>query len=331
MIPSVRQTALGSSDLHVSRLALGTMQFGWTADEAASFAVLDAYVAAGGNLVDSADIYSYWLRGHRGGESEEIIGRWLQARGGRDRLVIATKVRGRMWPGPAGEGLGREHIIKSCEYSLKRLQVETIDLYQFHWFDDAVSMEESLRAIEELVKAGKVRYVGCSNYPAEKLTAALDAATASGLPPFVSLQPHHNLVHRGEYEGRLQELCVERGLAVIPYSPLAKGFLTGKYVKGGPKVESARANGIREYRSDAGWATLDVVREVATTHVTSCAAVALAWQLAQPGITAPIVGANSAAQLADQLPALTLALSPEELARLDAVSSPFLDDGGTGA
>ena len=324
MISGMDHVPLGRTDLHVSRLALGTMQFGWTADEAASFAVLDAYVAAGGNFIDSADIYSYWLRGHRGGESEEIIGRWLKSRGRPDGLVVATKVRGRMWPGPAGEGLGREHIIKSCEYSLKRLQVETIDLYQFHWFDDAVPIEESLGAIEELVRAGKVRYVGCSNYAAEKLAAALDAAAAAGLPSFISLQPHHNLVHRAEYEGGLQQLCIDRGLAVIPYSPLAKGFLTGKYVKGGPKVESARANGIAEYRTDAGWATLDVVRAVAAEHETSCAAVALAWQLRQPGITSPIVGANSAAQLADQLPALSLALSPQELARLDAASLPFL-------
>ncbi|MFN0145837.1 MAG: aldo/keto reductase [Dehalococcoidia bacterium] len=325
----MERTRLGPSDLQVSRLCLGTMQFGWTASEEASFAVLDAYVAAGGNFIDTADIYSSWKPGNRGGESEETIGRWLAARGNRAGMVLATKVRGRMWPGPAGEGLNRRHIIQSCEYSLKRLQVETIDLYQFHWFDDAVPIDESLRAIEELIAAGKVRYVGCSNHPPAKLAAALDAAAAAGLPSFVSLQPHHNLVHRGELEAALQELCITRGLAVIPYSPLAKGFLTGKYTKGGPKVESARANGMKEYRTDAGWAALDAVREVAAARATTCAAVALAWQLAQPGITAPIVGANSPAQLADQLPALLLGLSAEELARLDAASRPFLAGGVT--
>ncbi len=323
----MQQTTLGTTGIPVSRFCLGTMQFGWTADEATSFAVLDAYVEAGGNFIDSADIYSMWAPKNRGGESEEIIGRWMKARGNRDSLVLATKVRGRMWPGPTGEGLNREHIVKSCEYSLKRLQVETIDLYQFHWFDDAVPIEESLRAIEELVKAGKVRHLGASNYPAEKLGAALDAAASAGLPGFVSLQPHHNLVHRREYEADLQAVCVARDVAVIPYSPLAKGFLTGKYAKGGPKVESARRNGAKEYFNEDGWAVLEAVREVASAHGVTPSAVSLAWQLAQPGITSPILGANSPAQLADQLPALDLRLSTGELARLGAASAPYLAGG----
>ena len=323
----MQRAQLGNTDIQVTRLCLGTMQFGWTADEAASFAVLDAYAEAGGNFLDSADIYSRWAKGNRGGESEEIIGRWMKARGNRDWFVVATKVRGPMWPGPTGQGLGREHILKSCDYSLKRLQVETIDLYQFHWFDDDVAIEESLGAVDDLVKAGKVRALGCSNYPPEKLSAALDAAEAHGLPRFESLQPHHNLVHRKEYEVSLQALCVERGVSVIPYSPLAKGFLTGKYVKKGPKVVSARSGGVKEYFNDAGWAALDAVRAVAAEHETTCAAVSLAWQLAQPGITAPIVGANSPAQLADQLPALTLRLADADLARLDAASAPFLASG----
>ena len=317
-------TTLGSSDLNVTKLCLGTMQFGWTCDESASFEVLDAYAEAGGNFIDTADIYSRWAPGHKGGESEEIIGRWLKTRGGRERFVIATKVRGKMWPGPTGEGLSRAHIVKSCENSLRRLGVETIDLYQFHWFDEAVPIEESLRAIEELVAAGKVRYAGCSNHPGEKLSAALDAAAAAGLPAFVSLQPHHNLVHRREYEETLQALCVERKIGVIPYSPLAKGFLTGKYSKDGPKVTSQRANGVKEYLNADGWAALDAVRAVAAAHGTTCSAVALAWQLAQPGIAAPIVGANSAAQLADQLPALDLTLSEGDLGVLDAATRPYV-------
>ncbi len=314
----MEKVQLGRSGIQVSRLCLGTMQFGWTATEAESFAVLDAYVEAGGNFLDSADIYSRWAKGHRGGESEEIIGRWLKARGNRGQMVIATKVRGPMWPGPSGQGLGREHIVKSCEYSLKRLQIETIDLYQFHWFDEDVPIEESLRAIEELMKSGKARALGCSNYPPEKLTAALDAAAVHGLPRFESLQPHYNLVHRREYEDGLQAICVQHEISVIPYSPLAKGFLTGKYVQGGPKVASARSSGVKDYFTPSAWAVLDAVREVAARYEATPSAVALAWQLAQPGITAPIAGANSAAQLADQLPALSLRLRAADVERLSA-------------
>jgi aryl-alcohol dehydrogenase-like predicted oxidoreductase len=324
IIRAMDRVPLGRTPLAVSRLCLGTMQFGWTADEAASFAVLDAFTEAGGNFIDTADIYSYWLRGHRGGESEEIIGRWLKARGSRDRLVIATKVRGRMWPGPAGEGLGREHIIKSCEYSLKRLQIDTIDLYQFHWFDEAVPIEESLRAIEELMTSGKVRYVGASNYPPERLREALEVAAAAGLPPFVSLQPHYNLVHRAEYEAELHALCVGRGLAVMPYSPLAKGLLTGKYSKSGPKPSGSRSNGVKEYlKAGDAWPVVDALKEVSDALTTTPAAVALAWELAQPAVTAPIIGANSPAQLADLLPAARLSLSAEELALLAAASASF--------
>jgi len=323
----MERVPLGNSVIEVSRLCLGTMQFGWTADETASFAVLDAYVDAGGNFLDSADVYSRWIKGHVGGESEQVLGRWLKARGNRAAMVIATKVRGRMWPGPGGEGLNREHIVKSCEFSLRRLGVETIDLYQFHSPDEAVPIDESLRAIEELVASGKVRAVGLSNYTTPQLREALDAAAPNGLPSPVSLQPHHNLVHRAEFESSLQALCVERGVAVIPYSPLAKGFLTGKYTQGGPRIESARANGIRAYASADGWAVLDVVRSIAAARGVAPAAVALAWQLAQPGIAAPIVGANSPEQLADQLPATALSLSTDEMAALDAVSRPFLHPG----
>jgi len=317
----MQRVALGTTGLTVSRLCLGTMQFGWTASEAESFLVLDAFVAAGGNFLDTADIYSYWQKGHTGGESETIIGRWLNARGGRERLVIATKVRGRMWPGPAGEGLGREHVVKSCEESLRRLGVETIDLYQSHWPDDAVPFEETLRAYEDLIKDGKVRAIGASNHTAAQFREALDVAAYERLPAYATLQPHYNLVHRPEFEDELQTLCVERRVAVIPYSPLAKGFLTGKYTKGA-KLQGSRAAGVKAYFSDVGWATLDALREVAAAHATTPAAAALAWQLAQPGVTAPIVGANTPGQLADQLPAVDLSLSGEELAQLDAASRP---------
>jgi aryl-alcohol dehydrogenase-like predicted oxidoreductase len=306
---------LGTADLRVSRLCLGTMTFGWTADERTSFAILDAFVEAGGNFVDSADIYSYWVRGNHGGESERVLGKWLAARGNRDSIVVATKVRGRMWPGPTGEGLGRAHIIRACEESLRRLQTDRIDLYQFHWFDENVPVEESLRAIEELVAAGKVRYVGSSNHPPERLREALAVAAAHGLQAMASLQPHYNMVHRAEYEDELQGICLEHGLGVIPYSPLAKGFLTGKYERGG-KVKSSRANGVKEYATEQGWATLDRVCALARDRDTTPTAVALAWTLAQPGITAPIVGANNVAQLREQLVGESLELGTEELVAL---------------
>ncbi|MEX0783226.1 MAG: aldo/keto reductase [Dehalococcoidia bacterium] len=319
---------LGSSDLEVSRLCLGTMNFGWTATEAESFAVLDAFLEAGGNFIDTANIYSRWLPGNKGGESEEIIGRWVKDRGVRDRVVIATKVRGRMWPGPDGEGLHPKHIKYAVNGSLKRLQVDTIDLYQAHWFDENTPIEETLGAFDELRQAGKVRFFGVSNYPPDRLRAALEASKRDpSLPKVESLQPHHSLVHRKEWEEELQRICLEENLGVIPYSPLASGFLTGKYTKDGPQVESQRARTVKQYFNEGGWAVVDALREIAGSHGVAPAAVALAWTLAQAGITAPIVGANSAAQLADQLPALSLALSAGELSALNAASQPFLDDG----
>ena len=323
----MHKVSLGRTGLHVSRLCMGSMNFGWTADEAASFAVLDAFVEAGGNFIDTADIYSNWVPGNRGGEAEEVIGRWMKARGNRDQLVIATKLRGRMWDGPDGDGLGRKHVIEATEHSLRRLQVETIDLQQCHWFDDRVPIGETLRAFEELIAAGKVRHIGASNYPPAHLREALRVAENNGLPAFATLQPHHSLVHRREYAEELATICADAEMGVIPYSPLAGGFLTGKYSRDGQAVASARASSASEYFTDDGWVVLDAVRKIAADHGTSPAAVALAWQLTVPGITAPIVGANSPAQFAEQLPALELKLSPSELAELDAASQPFRANG----
>lgn len=319
--------AFGKTDLRVAPLALGTMQFGWTADEAQSFAVLDAYVDAGGNLLDSADIYSRWVSGHRGGESEEVVGRWLAKGGKRNDVLVATKVRGQMWDGPDGEGLSRSHILRAAEDSLRRLQVETIDLYQCHWFDEKTPVEETLRAFEELIASGKVRYIGASNHPPPQLREALDTAASLGTPGFVSLQPHHNMVHRQEYEVDLQEICTERGLAVIPYSPLAGGFLTGKYDRESKDLDSARAGKVRQFFNDAGWATVDTLRDIAGEHGVKPAAVALAWSLTRPGVVAPIVGANSPEQLKDQLPAAELQLTNEQVQRLDRASEPYLRGG----
>jgi aryl-alcohol dehydrogenase-like predicted oxidoreductase len=316
---NIRQ--LGTTDLRVADVCLGTMQFGWTADEKASFEVMDAYVEAGGNFLDTADIYSTWAPGNPGGVSEEIIGRWMKQRGNRDRLVIATKLRGRMWDGPDGEGLGRAHITRAVENSLRRLQIETIDLYQTHWPDEDIAIEETLTVFGELIAAGKVRYVGASNYNAVQFAEALKAGDSDGRAGYVSLQPHYNLVHRNEYEGELAQLCEREGIAVIPYSPLGGGFLTGKYRRGGPLPKGARSRMIMEGATDQAFDVVDALDEVSRAHSTSQAAIALAWLLAKPAVTAPIVGANSASQLRELLPASELRLSAEEISRLERVSA----------
>lgn len=319
--PGMQRTTLGATALEVSNLCLGTMQFGWTADERASFEVLDAFVEAGGNFIDTADIYSRWSPGNPGGISEEIIGRWMTARGNRNALVIATKVRGEMWKGSDGEGLSRAHITRAVEGSLRRLQVDTIDLYQCHWPDNSTPIEETLSVFGELIAAGNVRHIGASNYSAEELAQALSTATDRSLPRFATLQPHHNLVHRREYEAELMPVCVREGLGVIPYSPLAGGFLTGKYRRGEQLPRSQRARRAKQYMNDQGFAVIDALDAVAQSHGTSIASVALAWQLTKPAVTAPIIGANSREQLADLLPASILTLTIDDLTSLDAAST----------
>ena len=317
----MKTTTLGTTDLTVSNLCLGTMQFGWTADEDASFAVMDAYAEAGGNFIDTADIYSRWSPGNPGGVSEEIIGRWMKARGNRDGLTVATKARGEMWKGDDGEGLSRSHITRAIEDSLRRLQVETVDLYQCHYPDDKTPIEETLTIFGELIASGKVRYIGASNYSATQLAAALDAAAAKGLPRFATLQPHHNLVHRKEYEAGLAALCKREGIGVIPYSPLAGGFLSGKYRKGQPLPESQRAGRAKEYMTDAGFGVIEALDAVAKAHGVSIPAVALAWEMTRPAIDAPIIGANSPEQLAALLPASDLLLTDAEVSSLDGASA----------
>ncbi len=314
---------LGNTDLRVSNLCLGSMQFGWTTDEHSAFRVLDAYVAAGGNFIDTADIYSRWSPGNPGGVAEEIIGRWMRQRGNRGRLVIATKVRGEMWEGADGEGLGRAHMERAVEDSLRRLQVETIDLYQCHWPDEKTPIEETLTVFGELIRAGKVRHIGASNYSAAQLDDALRAGAGHALPRFETLQPHYNLVHRSEYEAALAEVCGREGIGVIPYSPLAGGFLTGKYRRDAPLPESQRAGRAKEHMTDAGFGVVDALTRVAAGRGTTVAAVALAWELAKPAVTAPIIGANTPQQLADLLPAADLRLTAAEVSALDAASASF--------
>jgi aryl-alcohol dehydrogenase-like predicted oxidoreductase len=312
---------LGATDLTVATLCLGTMQFGWTANEPASYAVMDAFVEAGGNFLDTADVYSRWARGNPGGVSEEIIGRWLKERRNRDRLVIATKVRGRMWEGPDGEGLSRSHITRAVEDSLRRLQVETIDLYQCHSPDEKTPIEETLTVFGELIASGKVRHIGASNYSALQLSEALRVADEKGLPRFTTLQPHHNLVHRAEYEAELAPLCEREGLGVIPYSPLAGGFLTGKYRQGQALPRSARAGNAKRYMNPPGFDVIDALDAVASAHNTTVAAVALTWQMTKPAVTVSIIGANSPEQLAGLLPAADLRLSADEISALDRASA----------
>ncbi len=312
---------LGRTGLKVSELCLGTMQWGWTATKEQAFQVMDAFFEAGGNFLDTADIYSRWVEGNPGGVSETIIGQWMKERKNRHLVVIATKVRGRMWDGPNGEGLSREHIMKAVEDSLRRLQTDYIDLYQTHWFDPDTPIEETLRALDDLVHQGKVRYIGCSNYPAWRLMEALWTSDRLGLARYDSLQPHYNLVHRAEFERELREVCQTYGLGVIPYSPLAGGFLTGKYRKDQPLPDTPRAQGIKDrYFSDRNFAVIEKLEAMGKEYGKTVAQMALAWLLSDPVVTSPIIGANTVEQLNDLLGAVGLRLSEEEKKALDELS-----------
>jgi aryl-alcohol dehydrogenase-like predicted oxidoreductase len=304
---------LGSTGIAVSPLCLGGNVFGWTADEDESMAVLDAYTAAGGNFVDTADGYGNWVEGNPRGMSERIIGRWMAARGNRDELVIATKV-GRA---QGMRGLAAETIRTGAEQSLERLGTDRIDLYYAHADDPETPLEETMAAFDELVRAGKALHVAASNYSAPRLAEALRVSDREGLVRYAALQPEYNLVSRSEYEGELQELAVAEGLACLPYYALASGFLTGKYRPDGPEVQSARAGSARKHLDRAAH-VLAILDEVAAAHATTVAAVALAWLRAQPGVTAPIASARTPEQLAELLPMAGLELAPGELDRLSA-------------
>lgn len=306
---------LGSSDLDVCRLCLGGNVFGWTADRDTSFAVLDAYVAAGGNFVDTSDSYMWRVPGNSGGESETIIGDWMAARGNRDQVVIATKV-GSL---PARAGLSAANIAAAAEDSLRRLRTDRIDLYYAHRDDQDVAQEETLDAFDGLVRAGKVRALGASNFTAERLRSALEISARDGLASYVALQPHYNLLERAEFETSLAPLLAAEGLACLPYYGLAKGFLTGKY-RPGAEVASSRAEGARAYLDDRGLAVLAVLDEIAAGHEVPVAAVALAWLADRPTVAAPIASARTREQLTDLLPVLDLHLTTDELHLLSHVS-----------
>jgi aryl-alcohol dehydrogenase-like predicted oxidoreductase len=307
---------LPGTDLHVHPLCLGGNVFGWSADETASFDVLDAYAEAGGNFVDTADSYMWRLPGNSGGESETIIGDWMAARGNRDDMVIATKVGS--WP--KHPGLGAANIAEAVEGSLRRLRTDRIDLYYAHRDDPDTPIEESVAAFDDLVRAGKVRHLAASNYEAPRLAEALDVAERTGAARFAALQPHYNLMER-DFETSLAPLLAERGLSCLPYFGLAKGFLTGKYTADTP-VDSVRAEGVAEYLDERGRRVLAALAEVAAAHDVSQAAVALAWLAGRPTVSTPIASARTPGQLADLLPMAGLALTPDETRRLDDASRP---------
>ncbi len=312
---------LGRTGLKVSELCMGTMQFGWTADEALSHQILNAANEAGINFIDTADVYSRWVAGNPGGVAEMIVGNWLKQSGiPRHQVVIATKVRGRMGDGPNDEGLSRVHILQAVEASLRRLGTDYIDLYQTHRTDESTPIEETLEALDMLVRQGKVRYIGCSNYPAWRLMQALWASEKYHLARYDSLQPHYNLVHRAEFEQELAAVCQTYGIAVIPYSPLAAGFLTGKYRKG-QQVESVRLSRAQSYFNDRNWMLLDKMEALGKEKGgKSISQIGLAWMLSNPVITSPIIGPRSLDQLHDNLGAAGLRLSPEERQALDEAS-----------
>jgi aryl-alcohol dehydrogenase-like predicted oxidoreductase len=313
---------LGRTGLNVAALCLGGNTFGWTTDQAASEAVLDAYMEAGGNFIDTADVYSRWAPGNTGGESETALGIWMSARRNRHAVVMATKVCGPMGPGPNDKGLSRQHIVQGVEASLRRLQTDYIDLYQAHWDDKDTPLPETLRAFDDLVRAGKVRYIGCSNYVAWRLTRALWESDRGKYVRYECLQPKYNLVFRDEYERELEPLCLEQSVGVIPYSSLGSGFLSGKYRRGGALPATARAAGVQKgYMTDRGFTVLEAIDKVAAGAGATPAQVALSWLAHRPGITAPIASATSVAQLRELLGGVELKLDAEARATLDAASA----------
>ncbi len=310
---------VGRSGLEVSPLCLGTNVFGWTADEATSSSILDALVAAGFNFLDTADVYSRWVPGHTGGESETIIGNWVKRTGKRDKLIIATKVGFEM--GPDKKGLSKSYILRACEDSLRRLQSDYIDLYQSHSEDPGTPIEETLEAYAQLVKQGKVRAIGASNYTAPRLAEALEVSERRRYPRYESLQPLYNLYDRAEYETQLEPLCVEKGLGVIPYFSLASGFLTGKYRSESDLSKSPRGGRVKKYMDERGLRILRALDEVAERQHANPARVALAWLMARPSITAPIASATNLDQLNDLIEATRLRLDPASIEQLNEASA----------
>jgi aryl-alcohol dehydrogenase-like predicted oxidoreductase len=301
------------------------MTMGWSSSKQDSFAVMDYAYEHGVNLIDTADVYSFWAKGNDGGVAETWIGEWLKERKLQQEVLIATKARGRMWEGPDGEGLSRKHLMRAVEDSLRRLKVETIDLYQSHWADEDTPVEETLQTYEDMIRQGKVRYIGCSNHTTSQLQESLTTAANYNLPRYESLQPHYNLVHRDEYEAELMSLCKKEELGIIPYSSLAGGFLTGKYKKGEQMPQNSRGYGndrMRPYVNEKGFAIIDALTQISQEHNCTIAQIALAWLLANPTVTSVIIGANKVEQLVQSINAVEVTLSSTEKSWLDSLPAP---------
>ncbi len=314
----MEKRALGQSALKVTPLMLGGNVFGWTADEQTSFRILDRFVEAGGNFIDTADVYSRWAEGHTGGESEAILGRWFRQSGKRDQVILATKVG--MDMGDGKQGLRPAYIRQAVDASLQRLQTDRIDLYQSHKDDPDTPLADTLGVYAELIAAGKVRFIGASNYKADRLRAALELHSTEGLPRYESLQPHYNLLERDDYEGTLEPVVQEFGIGVVPYFALAAGFLTGKYRSAADVEGKARGKMVGKYANDHGFGVVKALDEVAKETGSNPTQVALAWLMAQPSITAPIASATSLEQLEDLIRATELKLPPAAIEKLDDVS-----------
>jgi len=314
----MKKRQLGNSGIGVAPVALGGNVFGWTVDEPRAFKILDAFVGAGLNLIDTADSYSRWVAGNKGGESETIIGKWLKERGNRNEVIIATKVGSEM--GPTKRGLSKTYILNAVEASLKRLQIDFIDIYQSHYDDQATPLEETLDAYQELIKQGKVRAVGASNFSASRLSMALGVSKERGLPAYECLQPRYNLYDRADYEQSLEPLCREGGLGVITYYSLASGFLTGKYRSDNDLSKSVRGQGVKLYMNERGFRILRALDKVAKQYHTNPSSIAIAWLMAHPGITAPISSVTSVEQMNDLVAATRLELDRESIELLTKAS-----------
>ncbi|MDR0792750.1 MAG: aldo/keto reductase [Chitinophagaceae bacterium] len=312
---AIRQ--LGNSDLYVEPLTFGGNVFGWTIDEKKSFEILDAFVGNGFNFIDTADAYSRWAPGHSGGESEIVLGNWMKARNNRSKLIIATKVGSDM-----GEGLtiAKKYILKAVEHSLKRLQTDYLDLYQTHWDDNVTPVEETLEAYAQLVKEGKVRWIGASNLSPERLRASLKASAKNGYPKYQTFQPHYNLMEREVFEEALEKICMDNHLGVINYWSLAAGFLSGKYRSEADLSKSVRGASVKKYLNYKGFAVLHALDEIAAQYRSTPASIAIAWLIARPSITAPIASATSVEQLNSLIEATKIELSKGAIEKLNKAS-----------
>ena len=314
----MQKRKLGNSSIEFAPIALGGNVFGWTIDEAQSFKILDAFEGAGFNFIDTADVYSRWAPGNTGGESEIIIGKWMREKKNRDKIVVATKVGSDM--GQGHKDISKKYIINAVEKSLTRLQTDYIDLYQTHWDDDKTPVEETLEAYAQLVKEGKVKWIGASNLSAERLRKSIEISKEKNFPSYQSFQPEYNLYERNSYEKEIEKICLENNIGVITYFSLASGFLTGKYRSENDLHKSTRGGGIKKYLNDRGFRILHALDEVSKKYNTNQAAIAIAWVLARPGITAPISSATTVEQLNELIKATEINLDSESMNLLNKAS-----------